>query len=391
MKKHDLLRPFYLARILFERTDEDHYLTTADLMRILEEEYGIKTHRQTIPADVGVLREIGMDIQEVMSSQKRYNVIGRNYDLAEIKLLIDAVQSSKFITKKKSEQLVGKLSQMAGQYQAEALKRNISVEDRIKYENESILLIIDSVNQAINEGKKIAFLYFKYNVRKEPQLRNEGNPFVFSPHQLVWNGDFYYVVGVFDDGKTAGIFRLDRFAARPVILDEAADPFPEDFDFNKYLQTSFRMFGTDHKTVELVCTNDVIDAILDKFGLDVNIERITEEKNPEDGTKAADDADVSDSFEDIEKTEPVDKCEEETPESETEADVDSEPDSSDQTPSDQNSDEGRFRVKVDVAVSNVFFSWVFGFGGKVTIAAPLEVKNEFKSFLMRVVMENFRA
>ncbi|MBQ9911788.1 MAG: WYL domain-containing protein, partial [Firmicutes bacterium] len=178
MRKHDLLRPFYLARILFERTDEDHYLTTADLMRILEEEYGIKTHRQTIPADVGVLREIGMDIQEVMSSQKRYNVIGRNYDLAEIKLLIDAVQSSKFITKKKSEQLVGKLSQMAGQYQAEALKRNISVEDRIKYENESILLIIDSVNQAINEGKKIAFLYFKYNIQKEPQLRNEGNPFV---------------------------------------------------------------------------------------------------------------------------------------------------------------------------------------------------------------------
>ena len=87
----------------------------------------------------------------------------------------------------------------------------------------------------------------------------------------------------------------------------------------------------------------------------------------------------------------MDKCEEETPESETEADVDSEPDSSDQTPSDQNSDEGRFCVKIDVAVSNVFFSWVFGFDGKVTIAAPLDVKNEFKSFLMRVVMENFRA
>ena len=391
MNKQDQLRPFYLAKILFERTDEDHYLTTADLMRILEQEYGIKTHRQTIPSDVAILRDFGMDIQEVMSSQKRYNLVSRNYDLAEIKLLIDAVQSSKFITKKKSEHLVGKLSQMAGQYQAEALKRNISVEDRIKYENESILLIIDSVNQAINEGKKISFLYFKYNVCKEPQLRNEGNPFVFSPHQLVWNGDFYYVVGVFDDGKTAGIFRLDRFAAWPEVLDEAADPFPENFDFNKYLQTSFRMFGTEHKMVELVCTNDVIDAILDKFGLDVNIERITEEKNINDGTKAADDSETSVPVGDKVDIEPEDESKKETSDSEDGVDVDSEPDSSDQTPSDQNSDEGRFRVKVDVAVSNVFFSWVFGFGGKVTIAAPLDVKNEFKSFLMRVVMESFRA
>ena len=109
----DKLRSLYLAQILYERTDEDHYLTTAQLMEILEKEYGIKAHRQTIPADVAALRSFGMEIQEVMSSQKRYNLISREYDIVEIKLLIDAVESSKFITKKKSEELVAKLSKMA--------------------------------------------------------------------------------------------------------------------------------------------------------------------------------------------------------------------------------------------------------------------------------------
>ena len=93
MDKDAKLRPFYLAKILYERTDEDHYLTTAQLMEILEMEYKIKTHRQTIPADVEILRTVGMEIQEVMSAQKRYNLISREYDLAELKLLIDAVES----------------------------------------------------------------------------------------------------------------------------------------------------------------------------------------------------------------------------------------------------------------------------------------------------------
>ena len=152
MDKDAKLRPLYLAQILYERTDEDHYLTTAQLMEILEKEYGIKTHRQTIPDDVAALRSFGMDIQEVMSSQKRYNLISREFDIAEIKLLIDAVESSKFITKKKSEELVAKLSKMAGRNQAENLKRNIAAEDRIKYDNESIYLIIDGINEAINAG-----------------------------------------------------------------------------------------------------------------------------------------------------------------------------------------------------------------------------------------------
>ncbi len=314
------LRPFYLAQILYERTDEDHSLSTAELMEILENEYGIKTHRQRIPADVEVLRSFGMEIQEIMSSQKRYNLISREYDIAEIKLLIDAVESSKFITKKKSEELVAKLSKMAGRNQAENLKRNIAAEDRIKYDNESIYLIIDGINEAINVGKKISFLYYKYDVKKEPKLRNEGKPFVFSPHKLVWNGDFYYMVGVFDNGKRIGTFRLDRIMRRPEILEEDALPFPADFDFEKHLQTSFRMYGTKYTTVDLICSNDVMDAILDKFGKDVTT-----------------------------------YC----------------------------YDMENFRAEVDVVPSSVFYSWVFGFGGDVVINGPADVKEEYRQMVQK--------
>lgn len=318
MDKESKLRPFYLARILFEQTDEDHYLTTAQLMEKLEKDYGIKSHRQTIPADVEILRTVGMDIQEVMSSQKRYNLVSREFDLPEIKMLIDAVQSSKFITRKKSEALVEKLSKLTGKNQEDKLKRNIAVEDRIKYDNESILLIVDSINEAINEEKKISFLYYRYDIRKERKLRNDGKPFIFSPHKLVWNGDFYYMVGVFDDGEKVGVFRVDRIEKRPDILEEAADPFPADFDFNRYLQTSFRMFGTDHTKVELICSNDMMDAILDKFGKDVTTYAYDMEN---------------------------------------------------------------FLAEVEVAVSNVFFSWVFGFGGKVRIKGPAEVKEQYRQMV----------
>ncbi len=314
------LRPLYLAQILYERTDEDHYLTTAQLMEILEKEYGIKAHRQTIPADVAALRSFGMEIQEVMSSQKRYNLISREYDIAEIKLLIDAVESSKFITKRKSEELVAKLSKMAGRNQAENLKRNIAAEDRIKYDNESIYLIIDGINEAINAGKQISFLYFKYDVRKEPRLRNDGKPWVFSPHKLVWNGDFYYMVGVFDNGKRVGTFRVDRIMRRPDILEADALPFPADFDFDKYLQASFRMYGTKFTTVDLICKNDVMDAILDKFGKDVTTYAYDMEN---------------------------------------------------------------FRAEVDVVPSSVFYSWVFGFEGDVRINGPANVKEEYRQIVLK--------
>ena len=132
------LRPLYLAKILYELTDEDHYLTTVQLMQILEEKHGIKSHRQTIKAEIELLRQFGLEIEEVKSTQNRYNVFGRKFDLPELKLLIDAVESSKFITQSKSKELVGKLTTLTSEPLASTIKRNITCEGRIKPDNEKL-------------------------------------------------------------------------------------------------------------------------------------------------------------------------------------------------------------------------------------------------------------
>ena len=192
------LRPLYLAKILYEQTDEEHVLTTAQLIQILEERYGIKAHRQTIKAEIELLKQFGLDIEEVKSTQNRYNLFGRRFDTPELKLLIDAVESSKFITATKSNELVDKISSLTSTHIASTLRRNVSCEGRIKPGNERIYIIIDAINDAINNNKKISFQYFEYNVRKEKKLRRNGDPYVITPLHLVWNGDCYYMIGVYD-------------------------------------------------------------------------------------------------------------------------------------------------------------------------------------------------
>ena len=307
------LRMLYLAKILYEETDAEHYYTTTQLINLLKERYGIDTHRATIPTDISALRAIGMQIEEYLGTQKRFWIENRTLTVPEVKLLMDAVNSAKFIPKTQSEDLEKKLLKLVNNYEAAGLVRNISVEHRVKRDNEHIYAIIDIINRVINENRKISFCYFKYDVKKRQQLRNGGEPYVFSPRQLVWNGEYYYVVGV-NDAKEVRIFRLDRMADAPKILDEKAKGYPKGFSFPRFLNTTFRMFGTDYTTVTLLCANDVVDSILDRFG------RST-------------------------KLTPV--------------------------------DDSHFRIKVDVAISNVFYSWVFGFSGKVRIEGPENVKTAY--------------
>lgn len=309
------LRPIYLIDILKERTDEDHYLTTTQLCSILKNEYGIETHRTTIKSDIEMLQQAGIGIQAVRSTQNQYNFIERDFDIAELKLLIDAVQSAKFMTKAKSDQLVTKLTALAGVNKARELKRNLVVDGRNKLENEQILMIVDAINDAINQRRKIKFQKVEYNVKKERVLHHGGETYSFSPYSLVWDGDFYYVVGFSDKYQSIGSHRVDRIYQRPEILDEAVIPAPLGFDVNKYINTTFRMYNSPRKEVELVCDNGVMDAIIDRFGPDVE-------------TYAC--------------------------------------------------DQQNFRVIAEVAVGTVFFNWIFGFNGKVKIKAPEDVKEQYK-------------
>ena len=313
------LRPLYLTKILRERTDEDHYLTTSELCAILQEDYGIETHRTTIKTDIELLQKAGIGIQTVRSTQNQYNYIDREFDTAELKLLIDAVGASKFITKKKSDQLVVKLTSFAGAFKARELKRNLAVDGRIKQENEQILYIVDTINEAINTQKKIRFQKVEYNIHKELVPHNNGEVYTFSPYSLIWDGDFYYVVGYSDKYKNIGSHRVDRIARTPEIMSIEAVPQPSDFDVNRYIKTTFRMYNAPRAVVELVCDNSLMDTMIDRFGTDVHT--YTDSGNS-------------------------------------------------------------FRVVEEVAVGKVFFNWIFGFQGLVKIKGPESVKEQYREMVL---------
>lgn len=324
MDNNAKLRPLYLAKILYELTDEEHCLSTNQLIDILQEKYGITSYRTTIASDIELLKQYGMDIKSVKSQSIMYNLVSREFDLPELKLLIDAVASSKFITEKKSKELVGKLSKLASNIQADELKRNVMPEGRIKSGNENIYYIVDTVNTAINNKKQISFQYFSFNVRKQKKAKHNGELYVFSPYYLIWNGDYYYTVGYSEKHNGIGSFRLDRIIKTPTILEKEAIKMPTDFNINKYINTSFRMYNSKTESVELICDNSVMDAIIDRFGEDVQ-------------TYA--------------------------------------------------NDMQTFRAMVDVSVNHVFYGWVFGFAGKVRIKGPETVKNQY-SDMMRNASDN---
>lgn len=314
-------RVIYLAKILYERTDDEHYLTTAQLCSILKDEYGIDTHRTTVKNDIEVLKQTGFDVQEVRSTQNQYSFNDRTFDIPELKLLIDAVKSAKFMTKSKSDQLVAKLITLAGVNKAGELERNLTVDGRSKTKNEQVLIIIDAINQAINQKCKIEFQMDEYNAKKRRVLHNSGEVYTFSPYSLVWDGDFYYVVGFSDKHGAVGSHRVDRIHKCPKILEEKAIPAPNGFDISKYVNTTFRMYNAPRRKVELICDNSLMNAIIDRFGPDVNTSEY---------------------------------------------------------------DKDHFLVTAEIAVGTVFFNWVFGFRGKVGIKSPGDVGQQFKDLLTMV-------
>lgn len=321
MDKELKLRLLYLAKIIYDCTDENHFLTTSQLIKKLETDYGISSHRTTIAADIDVLKQFGMDIQITKSSQNQYNLVSREFDDAELKTLIDAVETARFISKSKSKILADKLARLAGKNKAADFRRNVSVERRIKTDNEMIFIVSDTVNEAINKRRKIVFYYFEYTVNKEKRLRHGGYKYVVSPYKLVWNGEFYYLVGYCEKHNAVSSFRIDRIASQPEISEESALPLPENFDLDKHLNTMFHMFSAKREIVTLRCDNSVIGSILDKFGINTQI---------------------------LNKTETT------------------------------------FDINVEVAITNIFFCWVFGFGGKVKIKSPENVKEKFKNMLEAV-------
>lgn len=314
------LRPFYVAKMLYEQTDEDHYLTIAQIMDQLERDYDISTSRGTIGDDIKALQLLGVEISVEPSTQNRYYLIGRKFDLPEIKTLIDAVESARFIPKKKSAALVAKLGTLTSRQTAAAITRNVDVENRIKSDNEKIYYIMEALNDAINAGKKVSFQYFSYTSSKRKKPKHSGYVYVFSPYKLIWNGDYYYVVGYSEKHNGIGSFRLDRIIKQPDILEEDAVKPPKDFNLNTYLNSMFRMYSGERREVVLTCDNSVMDALIDKFSKSISV---------------------------------------------------------------KSNGNGTFETTVNTTIGNVFYSWVFGFDGKVKIQAPDDIREAYENMVSR--------
>lgn len=264
------LRILRILKLLQEESDVDHPLSTKMITDRMKELYGLHMHRTTLPGDLSALIAAGYDIEAERSRGWNYYYEDRTFTLAEIKLLIDAVQSSKFITENKSNDLISKLLTLTSKKEADNFKRSVQIEGRAKTDNEKGYYIVDTINYAINNQRKVKFRYYTYDRNKSQCLKNDGLPYTLSPYDLVWNGDYYYLIGYCDERESIRFFRADRIIGVPDIVDVPIVPRPSDYSAAHYATETFRMFVTDDVAdVTLHCQDAAMNSIIDHFGKDI--------------------------------------------------------------------------------------------------------------------------
>lgn len=303
---------------LYKTTDEEHPISTVELIDYLEE-YGYTIDRKTLANDIKLLKDMDYDIVTIKSSPNKYFWGNRSFEIPELKLLIDAVSSSRFITKKKSGELIKKLIMLASETQSAELDRHIVATGRAKCDNKQIYYIVDTISDAINKKKKIKFKYTEYNEHKEKIFRHKGEVYYLSPYVLYWNEDYYYVVGYSDKHGDLSAFRVDRIY-KPVVTEEPVVKKPEDFNVDNYANRIFKMYGGEEVVVEVECRNALMKYIVDRYGIDIDTEVCTDDT---------------------------------------------------------------FIARLPVALSPTFFGWVFQFGGDIVIRSPESAVEEFNALLQR--------
>lgn len=262
-------RLLVLLKMFYELTDKDHTMTNVEIIEYLEKQ-NVQANLATLRDDIALLKKHGYDIRTIVSRPNRYYWGEREFELSELKLLVDAVASSRFITESKSKALSRKLYQFSSKHQRRGIKRNIAAVKRVKTDNEEIYKIIDTVNDAINRKKKIAFQYTEYNAKAKKILRNAGEVYELSPYALFWNDDNYYVVGWSEKHNNVSVFRADRLYA-VAVLPERAEKRPEGFSLEDYSKRIFEMYDGEPVAVRLKCRNDLMKYIVDRFGDDIEV------------------------------------------------------------------------------------------------------------------------
>lgn len=261
---------YRLAQIMLEQTDEEHYITMPEILEALGR-YEITADRKSIYTDLRDLEQFGIEVEgEPVGNRYHYHVINRPFELPELKLLVDAIQSSKFITEKKTNELIRKLEKLVSRHDAMKLQRQVYVSGRIKTMNESIYYTVDAIHNAISENRKIRFQYFQWNVKKEMELRHGGAYYQVSPWGLSWDDENYYMIGYDSDAGQIKHYRVDKMLH--IQMSEEKRKGRESFkklDMAEYSRKSFGMFGGKEQQVKLLVDNRFAGVIIDRFGKDV--------------------------------------------------------------------------------------------------------------------------
>lgn len=315
-------RILFLRQFMFENTDDEHSVSTDNMIRLYEE-HGYKANRHTIKDDIDVLNGYGVEIiGERQGNGKAYHIGTRLFELAELKMLVDAVSSSQFITKAKSDTLIEKLGQLTNAQNRPSLAAKIFTADQIKTTNPRVFQTVDTVCRAIDAGKKISFHYITYTPDKQRVLREEGRQYIVSPYALIWNDDRYYLAAQYKKEGSVITFRIDRFHDVEILEEDAV--IDENFNPSDYASKTILMYdaGLQEQQVVLSCENRLMQNVVDKFGEDIATDVI---------------------------------------------------------------DESHFVAKVLVRPSRTFYSWVFGFCGGIRIKSPQAVRIEYEALLEDVL------
>lgn len=305
-------------KILLEKSDENHMITVNDIIDELEA-YGVSAERKSVYTDIDLLISFGLDIICEKGRANMYFVGSREFELPELKLLVDVVQVAKFITHKKSYDLIKKLEKLTSTYEAKELHRQVIVNDRVKIENENIYYNVDAIQTAIKLKKKVEFKYFEYTVEKSIDYRYNGYTYSVNPFALTWANDNYYLITFNDKYKNITHYRVDRMDDVKVSECDRVEPDNiESFNVAEYTNKVFGMFSGDTSKVVLRFSNSLINVVIDRFGKDVFIRNKTEET---------------------------------------------------------------FDISIDVVGSSTFYGWLFMFGTSVEIIEPADIREAFSKYL----------
>ena len=315
---------FRILEMLMRESDDEHGLSINEIIARLSE-MGIKAERKSIYDDFSVLEELGFPVSKLAARPPKYTLDKRIFELPELKMLVDAIEASKFITAGKSREIISKLEIFAGVHRSRELSRQVYVEDRVKTQNNLTIYSIDAIHTAINEKKKLSFKYFYYDSNKNRVLRNDGTPYVVTPLGLIWNDENYYLVALDEKADVVKNFRVDKMLGASVMSwNSASDERIIKFNPADYSRKIFGMYGGEEELVTLECKEKLAGVMLDRFGTELSFIK---------------------------------------------------------------TDFG-FKFTIRLIISPNFYAWVLGFGSDVRILTPGSVRREFANHL-RKIAENY--